>query len=197
MPVVPLESFAFPEGLFDRSDVCPDPSCHWWALQTRPRSEKCLARRFIAVQTPFFLPLWNHRWVSRGRTMSAHLPLFPGYIFMLGDSEARLAALGTHLVARCLAVEDQRQLHADLARIHHLMASGAALVPEKGLMPGMLVEITCGPLAGLEGRVMRCGPRFRFIVEVHFLQRGASVEVEGWMIRPAAGASQSGNLRMQ
>jgi transcriptional antiterminator RfaH len=52
------------------------------------------------------------------------------------------------------------------------------------LQPGALVQIIRGPLAGLEGKILRRGKRLTFVIEVHFLQRGASVEIDRWMIEP-------------
>jgi transcriptional antiterminator RfaH len=43
--------------------------------------------------------------------------------------------------------------------------------------------IESGPLAGMEGRVIKRGKNLRFFVEIDFLQRGVSVEVEGWTLR--------------
>ena len=183
MPVLPLEPYVFPADLLANPTFPPLADSRWWVLHTRPRAEKCLARQFIDRAIPFFLPLYKRRWRCRGRMLCSHLPLFNGYIFLLGDAEARLDALKTNLVARFLTVEDQEQLHADLVRVHHMMASGAPLAPEERLKPGMLVQITSGPLAGLEGKISRRGNRLKLIVEVHFLQRGASVEIEAWMVQ--------------
>ena len=64
------------------------------------------------------------------------------------------------------------------------MASGVPLAAEGRLEPGTLVEITSGPLAGIEGKVLRRGKQLKFFIEVQFLQQGVSVEIEGWMIQP-------------
>lgn len=184
MPLLPPETYLYPEALL--GGVAPgrgDP-CRWLVLHTRPRAEKMLARRFLARSLPFFLPLFHRRWRCRGRLLSSHLPLFPGYLFLLGGQDARLEALQTNLVAHCLQVEDQEELHADLVRVHHLMTSGEPLVPEERVQPGTVVDIIDGPLKGLQGKVIRQGKRLKFFVAVNFLQRGASVEIDGWMIRP-------------
>jgi transcription antitermination factor NusG len=65
------------------------------------------------------------------------------------------------------------------------MISGEPLTPEERVQPGDWVEITGGPLEGLQGKVIRRGKHLRLFVEVQFLQRGASVEIDGSMIRPA------------
>jgi transcriptional antiterminator RfaH len=194
MPLLPPEPFVFPEQLFTDPSRLPEDASgepwRWWVMHTRPRAEKSLARRCLERGVPFFLPLYQRRWRTRGqqksRLLSSHLPLFPGYVFVGGDDQARLAALQTKLVARCLHVSDQAQLHADLTRVHQLMAAQTPLVPEGRLLPGMWVEISDGPLAGLQGKIIRRGKRCKFFVEVNFLQRGASVEIDGWMIRPSS-----------
>jgi transcriptional antiterminator RfaH len=113
----------------------------------------------------------------------SHLPLFPGYVFLHGDGQSRLDALSTNHVAGVLPVSDQSRLYADLVRVYRLMEAGAPLTPEERLEPGTPVEITSGPLAGLEGTVLRRGKQMKLFVEVQFLQRGVSAEIEQWMIR--------------
>lgn len=184
MPILPSEPSVFPGDLFSDSERVPEEGQRWMVLHTRPRAEKALARRCLARSLSFFLPLFEKRWRCRGRLLQSQLPLFPGYVFLLGDAQARLDALQTNLVAQCLPVEDQDRLHADLLRVHRVLATGEPLVPEERLPPGTLVEIVEGPMSGLQGKVIRQGKRMKFFVEVNFLQRGASVEIDGWMIRP-------------
>jgi len=188
MPLLPLEPFLFPEDLLGSLMPGDGSDARWWVLHTRPRAEKSLARRLLSRELPFFLPLHKRQWRSRGRLLCSHMPLFPGYIFLNGDNQARIAALETNLIARCLPVEDQEQLHADLARVYHLIAAGEPLTPEDRLQAGSPVEIISGPLAGLEGKVIRRGKHLKFFVEVQFLQQGVSVEIEGWMIQPLGDA---------
>jgi transcriptional antiterminator RfaH len=184
MPILPLEPFVFPEHLFENLEAVGQGEERWWVLHTRPRAEKALARGLLKRNQPFFLPLYKRQWRSHGRLFNAHLPLFPGYIFLHGDSHARLLALETNQVARVIHVENQGQLQKDLIQIQRLMNSGVSLVPEDCLQPGMQVEIISGPLAGMEGRILRRNNSSRFFVEVHFLQQGVSVDIEGWMIKP-------------
>ena len=184
MPLLPPETFVWPDDLLARPTPPVDTAARWWALHTRPRAEKTLARHFLGRELSFFLPLAKKRWRNRGRLFTSTSPLFPGYIFLWGDEEARVAALTTNQVAHCIRVEDQAQLHQDLARVHRLMASGEPLTPEERIQPGDWVEITSGPLEGLQGKIIRRGKHLRFFVEVHFLQRGASVEIDAAMIRP-------------
>src|SRR5207244_383929 len=94
MPILPLEPFVFPEHLFDKpDDIDQVEDGRWWVLHTRPRAEKTLARRLLGRNLPFFLPLYKRQWRSNGRSFKAHLPLFSGYVFLFGNSLARLQAL--------------------------------------------------------------------------------------------------------
>ena len=187
MPLLPLEPFVFPEDLLGQPGCTTGDSECWWVLHTRPRAEKSLARRLLGRTLSFFLPLYKRQWRSRGRLFCSHVPLFPSYIFLHGDGHVRLAALETNLVARVLPVPDQARMRRDLERVYSLMATGAPLAPEERLAPGSLVEITSGPLIGLTGKVLRRGKQLKLIVEVQFLQRGVSVEIESWMIQPLSG----------
>jgi transcriptional antiterminator RfaH len=183
MPLLPLEPYVYPDDLLTNAEAWKERPGEWWVLHTRPRAEKALARKLLGQHLNFFLPLYKKQWQSRGRLMSSHMPLFPGYIFLHGDAHTRLRALETNQVAQVLTVPDGAELRTDLERIYKVMQGGMLLTPEERLQPGAEVEIVSGSLAGLRGKVLRRGKELRFYVEVHMLQRGVSVEVEGWMIR--------------
>jgi len=184
MPLLPMESFVFPDDLLTTPTRPAEADSCWWVLHTRPRAEKALARKALGQQLHHFLPLCKRQWRNRGRSFCSYVPLFPGYLFLHGDGEARRRALETNLVANCLPVPNQGQLQADLHRVYNLMTTGAVLTPEERLEPGTRVEIVDGPLAGMEGTVLRQGKQLKFCVEVHFLRQGVSVELDSWMIRP-------------
>jgi transcriptional antiterminator RfaH len=184
MPLLPLEPFIFPDTLLQTPPADNDGALRWWVVHTRPRAEKVLARKFLGRGLSFFLPLYEHHWRNKGRLHQSHLPVFAGYIFLHGDDQTRLYALETNQVARWLPVPDQQRLHADLARVYHLIVTRHPLQPEDRLRPGQRVHIKRGPLAGLDGTVLRRGKQLRVFVEVEFLQRGVSVEIEAWMLEP-------------
>jgi hypothetical protein len=176
--------YLFPEDLFGRPNAVSSASSRWWVLCTRPGAEKVLARRLWRRQISFFLPLYEKRVQHQCRSQVIYLPLFPGYLFLHGDSEARLRALQSNLISQCLWVEDQEQLQSDLARIYHCLETGQPLAPETGLEQGTWVEVTAGPLTGTRGRLVERGERLKFIVEVQFLQQVASLEIDSRWIQP-------------
>ncbi|MCI0682566.1 MAG: hypothetical protein L0Y71_10715 [Gemmataceae bacterium] len=183
MPLLGLEPCLYPEDLLAGSDRINSGPGRWWVLHTRPRMEKSLARQCLGAALSFYLPLHHKQWRARGRTLRSYVPLFPGYVFIHGDDETRTAALQTNLVAQVLPVADQAQLHDDLMRLHRLIDSDAPVTPEDRLQPGAPVRVIHGSLAGMEGKVLRRDDKHcRFFIEVRFLQRGVSAELENWMI---------------
>jgi transcriptional antiterminator RfaH len=183
MPILPTETSVFPDDLL----ALPEPGngvAEWCVLHTRPRQEKSLARELVQKEIPFYLPLIAHQRRFQGRVMTAQLPLFDGYLFLHSDRDGYHEALATRRVVRGLAVADQGRLWADLRRVFALISSGLPVRPEPCLLPGQRVEITSGPLAGFRGRIVRSTSGRRFVVEVDFIRRGASVLCEAMTLRP-------------
>lgn len=178
MPVLAQELDLYPDDLLSETDLDDDGGRSWWVLHTRPRQEKSLVRQLHRARIPYYLPLIPRRWRLRGRMMTSHLPLFPSYVFLRADRQERVSALSTNRVVRSLEVPDQAVLWQDLRQIRRLITAGVPISPENRLTTGMMVEITCGPLAGLRGRILRSASGHRFVVQIDFIQRGASVELD-------------------
>lgn len=183
MPLLALEPFLYPENLLASSERPPEQTERWWVLHTKPRVEKSLARQCVARELSFYLPLHHKKWRNGGRVQQSHVPLFPGYVFLHGDESARQVAFETNLVAYAIPVVQQQQLHDDLFRLHRFIDSGTAVTAEDRLQTGDPVRIVHGPLTGMEGKVLRREKNCRFFIEIRFLQRGVSAEIESWMIQ--------------
>ena len=79
---------------------------------------------------------------------------------------------------------DLIEQHADTDALCRLIESGAPITPEDHLEPGVFVEIQHGALAGLKGRIIRAASGRRFVVEVDFIHRGASVMLDDFNLLP-------------
>lgn len=188
MPILPAEPELYPDDLWDAGVPPPDPDRRWWCVHTRPRQEKVAARAFRKRGLSFYLPQVSqaHR-TPAGRTLRSLLPLFPGYLFLLGDDHQRVEAMkGGHL-ANVLQVFDQEELAHDLFQIQRMLRSGLPITPEPDYAVGSRVRILGGPLKGLEGTVVRRGNRDRIVAMVRFLGRGAMVDLAGWEVEPVQG----------
>jgi len=132
MPLLAPEPFVYSEGLLTDERTVAEGEARWWVLHTRARAEKSVARVALRHTIPFFLPLNERNWCNKGRTFSSWLPLFPGYLFIHGNGDARQKLLDTNYLAGVLPVVDQEGLRSDLARVHGLMTAGVALTPSRG-----------------------------------------------------------------
>ncbi len=187
MPVCQQETSLFPADLLQRPEALAEARPggglrQWWVLYTRSRQEKSLARDLLQYQVPFYLPLVKSDKVYRKWKVSTYAPLFSGYVFLFGSDEERGRSLTTNRLSRILAVEDGDSLLHDLRQLQLLIASGAPLTLESRLAPGVRVRVRRGPLEGLEGTVLERRGQTRLLVSVNFLQQGASIDIDDFML---------------
>lgn len=183
MPILKAEPCQFPDNLFEDLP-CLSGERQWWAVCTKPRQEKALARQLLAMQIPFYLPLAPKDNFFRGRRIQSQLPLFSGYLFLLGSDEERGVTVTTNRVAHFLPVRDSKLLLTDLHQVRRLIEIKAPLTVERQLEPGRKVRIKSGPMEGLEGTISARRGGVRLLVRVHFLQAGVSVEIDDYMVEP-------------
>jgi len=179
MPVLDREPFIWPGNLLDSEDMTTGDA-QWFVLHTKPRMEKSFARYMRSASLGYFLPQREQTTKYPRRTVRSYLPLFPGYVFGHGDEETALRCRQRREVVNLLPVKDQELFQNQLLGIHRLLDSGAPVTREERLEPGMPAQIVNGPMAGLQGHVLknhRGG--LRFVLQVQFIQQAASVEVEG------------------
>lgn len=181
MSTAVLSPNVFPTKLLIESAVST-PRRHWNVAYTRPRQEKALARDLLAREVPFYLPMARKTLVYGKRKVASQLPIFPSYVFFYSTEEERVRALQTNRISQILNVPDSLQLHCDLIRLEQLIASGAPLTVESQLTAGHRVRIRRGPLAGLEGTVLVRRGITRLLVAVDFLQQGASVAIDDYVL---------------
>jgi transcriptional antiterminator RfaH len=183
MPILPAEPAQYPDDLWQMHHPPGGNGRSWWCLHTKPRQEKAVARELRAQRIPFYLPQVVHEdRTPQGRKTRSVIPLFASYLFLLGDERDRLSALKGNRLVRVIDVADQPTIDHDLRQIHQVLASGLPVVPEPTIPVGARVRILTGPLAGIEGKVIRRGKRDEFVAVVHFLGSGATVELEDWQV---------------
>jgi transcription antitermination factor NusG len=193
MPILPAEPDCNPPNLWE------DPAIHasngetrWWCLHTKPRQEKATARDLKASGLVYYLPqVFKETHTPKGRKLKSIVPLFVGYLFLKGDEHARLAAFRAHRLVNVLDVVDQNAIATDLKQIHTMLSSGLPVIPEDVVQVGATVRITTGPLTGMVGKVIRRAKRDQFIAVVHFLGRGATVDLQDWQVELVSEGSRS------
>lgn len=151
----------------------------WWVVHTRSRNEKALAEDLTRKRIESFLPLARVERKWGRRRAQLRIPLFPGYLFMCGGEDERLAAIQTNRVARVIDVCNQERLRESLAYIRQMVESPRPVDLYPGIRKGRRCRVVRGPLRGLEGVVLRRQGVFRVFVAVDVLGQSAEAEVDG------------------
>jgi len=160
--------------------VCPVDEFEgdWWVVHTRPRHEKALAADLENQRIGYFLPLVTVKRKYRGRGVEVQLPLFPSYLFLCGGDDERYAAFNTRKAVNIIAVVAQEQLKQELRQIHRLVMSRQPLDLYPALQRGRRCRVISGPLAGLEGVVLRRRNVCKVYVGVEALGQSAELEID-------------------
>jgi transcription termination/antitermination protein NusG len=165
----------------------------WYALHIRHQHEKTAARILENQGYEFFLPLYTarHKWQDRIKQVA--LPLFPGYMFVREGRERWLQILKTPGVCSFVACAGRPMAipFSEIEGVRRIVESTLSAEPHPFLRRGDCVRIKFGPLAGLEGILVRKDKRTCLIISVEMLGRSAAVEVDAASVERIVG----GNLR--
>ena len=111
MPILPAEPDLYPEDLWRRIESGLEEGKRWWCLHALPRQEKSAARHMRSKFLSYYLPLVVQEGrTPGGRKTRSQVPLFPGYLFLLGDDHERVEAVKGNNLANVLEVVDQSKL---------------------------------------------------------------------------------------
>jgi transcription termination/antitermination protein NusG len=163
-------------------------SANWFAAYTYSHHEKRVASYFAERQIESFLPLYStrHRWKNRCE-MDLELPLFPNYVFVHIDPRERVRVLEVPGVqslvgfGRALAPLPQFEIEA--------LRSGLGqrkIEPHPYLVIGERVRIKAGPMAGMEGVLVRKKNNFRVVLALDVIMQSVAVEVDADDLEPVA-----------
>jgi len=171
-----------PPVIWPEEESISDFAGLWWVAHTKSRNEKALAQDLVRKNINYFLPMtWKVRR-QRGRTLRSLLPLFSGYLFFCGRENQRLELLRTNRVANLIEVKDQQKLLDELMQFEQAIRAGAPLTPYKYIKAGQRCRVIAGPLADLNGIVVRTKSATRLVLQIDMLGQAASVEIDIDMI---------------
>jgi transcription antitermination factor NusG len=158
----------------------------WYAAYTSAQHEKKVAAELERRSVESFLPVYSsvRRW--RDRQVQLELPLFPGYVFVHVALRERLRVLQVPGVAKlvgfgglpvALPGEEIEALRVGLDG--RLRAE-----PHPFLTVGRRVRLKSGPLAGMQGILLRKKGKYRVVISIELIQRAVAVELETLEVEP-------------
>jgi transcription antitermination factor NusG len=156
----------------------------WYAIYTRHQHEKMVAQILTSKGFNTFLPLYatTHKWKDRTKTLS--LPLFPCYVFLKGEIERRLQIVTTPGIFGLVSSGGQPAAipNVEIEAIQRVIESGARVEAHPFLKCGNWVRVKCGPLAGIEGILVRKKNVSRLVLTVEILGTAAAIEVAAFQV---------------
>lgn len=161
---------------------------NWYAVQTRSRHEKMVARQLEGQGFATFLPITTElrQWSDRRKLVE--IPLFPGYTFvrMAYQPEQKLRVLSTEGIVGFVGVHGQGVPIPD-KQIEHIQTLLDAKVPFEAypfLKVGQRVKIRSGSLNGTEGILVGQEADRRLVISVEIIQRSISIQLQGYEVEP-------------
>lgn len=152
----------------------------WYAAYTCAKHEKRVAEQFTQRALENFLPQYEsvRRW--KDRRVKLQLPLFPGYVFVRLALRDRLRVLETPSVVRLVGFNGHPIALPDkeMEALRACVEARLAAEPHAYLTVGRRVRIKTGPLAELEGVLIRKKNTFRVVLSLDLIARSAAVEVD-------------------
>lgn len=170
------------------ADLVAAAQPNWFAIRTRSRHEKLVARQLETQGIQSFLPIVCkiHQWTDRRKEV--HEPLFSGYTFVRLDpgSPDRVRVLQTQGVVSFVGVQGVGVPIPDheIENIHTLVSSGVSYHERPYLYVGQRVRISGGALDGLEGVLTAENSDQSVVISVSLIQRSLSVRVAGYNVVP-------------
>lgn len=161
----------------------------WFAVYTSSRHEKRVAKQFWEHGFDNFLPLVEkaHHWSKRAK-VHLHLPLFPNYIFVHITPRQRTAVLA---VPGVLAIVGSGHIPSPLPdseiEILRTWVEQGRVEAHPYLSTGERVRIQAGPMAGMEGVLVRRKNELRLVLSLHLIQRSVALEIDACDVAPAPG----------
>lgn len=153
----------------------------WFAVWTRSRQEKSAATMLATLGVPHFLPLKSevHQWSDREQTVT--VPLFSGYLFVRINlaKDNRLRVLNTSGIAGFvgnhtgpLPIPDHQ-----IEDIRTVLKTRVECTVIPVVNEGDRVRVLRGPLAGIQGRLVRSNSSSRLSISIETLHKSLLINV--------------------
>jgi transcription antitermination factor NusG len=158
----------------------------WFAVYTRHQHESTVAESLSRNGIEVFLPQYSvlRKWKDRTKHLS--MPLFPCYVFLHGSLDRRVKVLSTPGVYSIVGFAGQPAAirHSEMEAIRKAVTSDLRVGPHPFLRCGDRVRVKAGPLAGIEGILIRKRGSIRLILSAELLQKSIAVEVDTFSVEP-------------
>jgi transcription antitermination factor NusG len=124
--------------------------------------------------------------------MRVQLPLFSSYVFVRIELIHRFNVLQIPGVVRLVGFNGQPTAlnEEEIEALQKGLSGGICTKPHPYLTSGRRVRIKYGPLAGMEGILLRRKGNLRVVISISLLQRSIAVDADLADLEPVSGRSE-------
>lgn len=157
----------------------------WFVVRVRPNCEWKAAASLEGRGFEVLVPDYE-RVPKRSPRKPVRLPLFPGYLFCQFDGRSLVPILSGAGVIQVLSRNGipEPVEHSEIVSISTLIDRGMALHPWPTFEQGQRVQVFSGPLAGVQGFVIRDEARAKLVISISLLQRSVVAEIDRSWVQP-------------
>ena len=167
-------------AFLNNAEAASAAQARWYAVYTCANHEKRVADQFAGRGVEHFLPQYEsvRRW--KDRKVRLQLPIFPGYLFVHMVAQERLRVLQVPGVVRLVGFNGSPtpMPDEDLERVREFLGQGLRAEPHPYLHAGRRARVVRGPLAGMEGIILRRKNRSRLVLSFDLIQRSMAIETD-------------------
>jgi transcription antitermination factor NusG len=163
----------------------------WFAIQVRPKYEFITSTILRAKGYEELVPAYQstRQWSDRRKKII--VPIFTGYVFCRFNSQICVQILTTPGVIRIVGVGNRivQIEDSEIEAIKMAVKSGEALFSIPYLNVGDRVMVNQGPMAGVQGILLRYSNRHQLVLSVDIIQGSVAMEIDAGAvtrIEPAA-----------
>lgn len=158
----------------------------WYAVYTHARHEKRVTEHLRGRLLECYLPSYRsiRRW--KDRRMEIDLPLFPGYVFVRIAYRSRLQVLTAPGVVQIVGFDGKpAPIHeSEIDALRQGLSRKSRFEPHPYLKIGRRVRVRSGPLAGMEGILVRRKDGFRLVLSIELIMRSVAIDVDEADVEP-------------
>lgn len=173
MKRLPYEQFPTEESTAEQTSMTPingtvplrypanrtleDDTGRWRVIRTHPNCERMVARYLLQRQIGYYLPMLKRRLSvsGRGRIRTATVPVFRGYLCAALDKREHQLLYDCTKILGVVEVPHQEQFVAELGAAARALEAREDLEVCNGLLVGRRALVLSGPLAGIQGTIVK------------------------------------------
>ncbi len=159
----------------------------WYVVHTHSRCEKTVAKQMLHLNVLCWLPLIERRRKWSDRYVTIDEPLFRGYLFVKINLEDRLPILKIPGVVGFVSNNGRPcpVPEEEISNVQRALESNLKCDPYPHLTVGKKVEITRGPLRGIQGILDHKSGRHRVVLSVTLISQSVALEISSMDLKPA------------